>query len=96
VAQAFDELGESDLSILALRVVGMDLDKVQDLVFDSWLAASGAGVTRTPVKLGADEWILLDYGDGLAKDWVRAVDGQVYVISTGDESLAEQAAAAIP
>ncbi len=96
VAQAFDEQGESDLSILALRVEGMDLDKVQDLVFDSWLAASGAGVTRAPVTLGTDEWTRLDYGDGLAKDWVRAADGQVYVISTADESLAEQAAAAIP
>jgi hypothetical protein len=96
VAQAYDEQGMSDLAVLAVKVAGMDLAKVEDLVLDSWLAASGAGVARTPVKLGSDEWIVLDYGDGLAKDWVRAADGQVYVITTADEALAEQAAAAIP
>jgi hypothetical protein len=96
VAQALDEQGVSDLSILAIRVAGMDLAKVEAMVFDSWLAASGAGVTRTPVTLGTDEWILVDRGDNLRKDWVRAADGQVIVISTADEALAEQAAAAIP
>jgi hypothetical protein len=96
VAQAYDELGASDLTILALRVEGMDLAKVNDLVFDSWLAASGAGITRTPVTLDGDEWTLLDYGDDLEQDWVRAANGQVYVITTSDPALAEQAAAAIP
>jgi hypothetical protein len=95
-AQAFDELNVSDLFILAFRVEGMDLTKVQDLVLSSWLAASGAGITRTPVTFGEDEWILVDYGDDLTKEWVRAADGHVFVISTADEALAEQAAAAIP
>jgi hypothetical protein len=96
VAQAYDELGDSDLSILALSVVGMDIGKVENLVFDSWLAASGAGVSRTPVTLNGETWTRLDYGDDLAKDWVRAADDRVYVITTADEALAEQAAAAIP
>jgi hypothetical protein len=95
-AQAVDEQGMTDLSVLAFRVEGMELPKVQDLVLNSWLAASGAGVTRTPVTLGENEWIRVDYGDDLGKWWVRAADGQVQVISTADEELAKQAAAAIP
>ncbi len=96
VAQAYDETGESDLSILAMAVDGMDLAKVQDLVLDSWLAASGAGVNRTTVTLAGDEWVLLDYGDDGTKDWVRAKGDVVYVITTASDALAEQAAAAIP
>lgn len=95
VAQAYDELGESDLSILALSVEGMAPEKVRDLVLDSWLAASGAGVTRDTVTLAGAAWDRVDYGDGGTVDYVLGDGSTVFVVTTGDPELAEEAAAAI-
>ena len=96
VAQAYDDSGATDLSILVMSVDGMEVAKVQDLVVNSWLSASGAGVTRTTVKLDGEDWLELDYGDEQTKDYVRSSGSMVYVITTADPALAEQAAAAIP
>jgi hypothetical protein len=96
VAQAYDVAGASDLTITALSIDGMDLAQVKDLAIASWLSASGAGVTRTPVKLAGQEWTRVDYGDGGAMDYVRAADGIVHIITTPDAALAAQAAAAMP
>lgn len=96
VAQAYDEAGTTDLSILDLSVDGMPIDAVQKLVMDSWLAASGSGVTKSTVKLGGQDWTRIDWGDSGAMDYVRSVGKIVFVITTADAALAEQAAAALP
>jgi len=96
IAQAYDEANAADLLLIAVGVDGMPLDAVRKLVVDSWLAASGAGVTQAPVKLGETEWTRIDYGDGGAADYVRGDGSIVYVITTSDPALAAQAAAAIP
>ena len=96
IAQAYDEIGDSDLSILAATVSGMPVKDVQELLETSWLAATGVGVDRTTVTLGGEKWTRIDLGDGGTQDYVRSAGDIVYVITTADAALAEQAAAAIP
>ena len=95
VAQGYDESGDSDLSILVVTVEGMPVEQTKELVLDSWLSATGAGVTTSTTTLAGDEWEVIDYGDEGTKDYVR-VDGEdVIVITTSDPAEAEAAAAAM-
>jgi hypothetical protein len=96
VAQAYDETGESDLSILGVTVDGLPVDKTRQLVLDSWLAATGAGVTTGTVTLGGRTWTRIDYGDGGTIDYLLAEDPNVIVVTTADPAIAEAAAAALP
>ena len=96
VAQSYDETGESDLSILGVTVDGLPVEQTRQLVMDSWLAASGAGVTTDTVTLDGKTWTRIDYGDGGTKDYVLAEGSNVVVITTADPALAEEAAAALP
>jgi hypothetical protein len=96
VAQAYDETGESDLSILAVTVEGLPVDETEQIVLDSWLAATGAGVTKDTVTLDGETWTRIDYGDGGTLDYVLRSGPNVFVVTTADPALAEQAAAALP
>ena len=96
LAQAYDETGAADLSILAVAVDGLSEDKVQTIMLDSWLAASGAGVTREPQTIGGREFVVVDYGDEGTKDYVLAEDGAVIIVTTASPELATAAAQALP
>ena len=95
VAEADDDSGNGILTMMAITVNGMPLDKMQKLVLDSWLSASGAGVTRDTVTLHGKEWTRIDYGDEGTKDYVRTEGNNVLVVTTADPSIAEQAAGSI-
>jgi hypothetical protein len=96
VAQAFDAAGVSDLAIMAVTVAGMPVAQTKQLVLDSWLAATGTGVTSTPVTLAGKSFTRIDYGDGGTMDYVLVDGNNVIVITTADPKVAEQAAAALP
>ncbi len=96
VAQAYDESGASELSIMAIGVDGLTPAKVLPLVLDSWLAASGPGVTRQQVTLAGKEFTRVDRGDQLAMDYVTTRGDAVIVITTADPAEAEAVAAALP
>ncbi|HSP19085.1 MAG TPA: hypothetical protein VLQ79_06210 [Myxococcaceae bacterium] len=96
VAQAYDTATQSDLSILALTVDGMPIAQTKKLVMDTWLTASGPGVTQSEVTLNGKTWTRVDYGDEGMKDYILAAEPKVIVITTADPKLAEQAAAALP
>lgn len=96
VAQAYDETGASELSIMAMGVDGLSPAKVLPLVLDSWLAASGAGVTREQVTMAGKEFTRVDRGDQLAMDYVTTRGDAVIVITTADPAEAEAVAAALP
>ena len=96
VAQSYDETGESDLSILGVTVDGLPVEQTRQLVMDSWLAASGAGVTTDTITLAGKTFTRIDYGDGATKDYLLAEEPNVIVITTADPALAEAAAAALP
>src|SRR4051812_33854958 len=62
-AQADDETQALDLSIFAVAVKGLSDVKAKQFVVDSWLSASGPGITRKDVTLGGREVTRVDYGD---------------------------------
>ena len=95
-AQAYDENQALDLSMFALAVDGLTEAKTKALVLDSWLSATGAGVTQSEVELGGRTLTKIDYGDDGANDYVLAGDGAVIVFTTADEELAAATVAALP
>ena len=96
VAQAYDVNAQSDLVIQAVTVDGMAMDKMEKLVMETWLTATGTGVTQSKVTFGGNVWTRVDYGDGGTMDYVRSASPNVIVITTATPALFEQAAAALP
>ena len=96
VAQAFDEAGVADLSVMAVTVDGLPAEQTRDIVLENWLAATGDGVTKDTVTLDGRTWTRIDYGDGGTLDYVLIDGANVIVITAADAALAEQAAAALP
>jgi hypothetical protein len=96
VAQAYDETAESDLSMLAVAVDGLGGGKVRTFVMETWLSATGAGITTDTVTLGGTEFTRVDYGDDGPMDYVTTRGDVVLVINTADPALAAAAAAALP
>ena len=96
VAQAFDDTGAADLSILVTAVDGLSGTKLKAIMLDSWLAASGAGVVRNTVTLDGRTFTRVDYGDGKAKDYLLVDGDSVLVITTSSADLAKAAATALP
>jgi hypothetical protein len=96
LAQAYDELGDLDLSILAVTVDGLPVGQTKDLVLGVLLAATGPGVTQEPIELAGRSFTRVDYGDGGSIAYVLVEDPVVLVITTPDPALAEAAAAALP
>ena len=96
VANAYDEMGASDLSVLVVTVDGLPVDQTREMVLDVWLAATGPGVTQEAVQLGGREFTKVDYGDGGLVDYVAVQGEVVLVITTADPALAEATAAALP
>jgi hypothetical protein len=81
--------------VQVVTVDGMGIAKIKALVLDSWLSASGAGVTHDTVKLDGKDWERIDYHDNGPKDYVRTDGNDVLVITTSDQAEAEKAAAGI-
>jgi hypothetical protein len=95
-AEANDESGTLDLSMFAVAVDGLSEAKTRRLVIDTWLGASGAGISEKSVKLGGRDVTRVDYGDEGSKYYLLDADGAVIVLSTADEALATAAIQALP
>ena len=95
-AQAYDDTSAVDLTIIAVSVDGMSIDKMRQFVLDAWLGGTGAGVTTTDVTVSGHAFTRIDYGDEGQMDYVTTKGNVVIVITTADPSLAQQAAAALP
>ncbi len=96
LAYGYDAIGDSDLVITVFAVDGMKLDALRQLVLDSWLSASGAGITTDSVTLSGVKVTSVDRSDGGPIDYVLTRNGDVITISTADAGLAAQAVAALP
>jgi hypothetical protein len=95
-AQAYDENQQLDLSMFAVAIDGLSEAKMKEIVLDSWLSASGSGVTQSDVTLGGTKVTKIDYGDDGANDYVVSGDGAIIVITTADEGIATAAITALP
>ena len=96
VAQAVDSTQQADLRIIAMSVTGLKGDALRSLVLESWLGASGAGVTTTSETLAAHTFTRVSYGSGLSSAWVLLGTDRVIIIETASADIAAQAAAALP
>jgi hypothetical protein len=95
-AEAYDDTTGADLQMFALAVDGMGIDKVRQFVLDTWLTASGPGVTTSNVTMAGHVFTRIDYGDEGAVNYLTTKGDAVIYIKTADPSLAQQAAAALP
>jgi hypothetical protein len=93
IAQAYDDTGAIDLSIVAFRLPKADLAKLRAAIIDTWLSAGADGVKSTTVDLGGKSLTKVDYGDGSTIEYVYAKDDYVIVIDTSDVDVATQVAA---
>jgi hypothetical protein len=95
VAQAYDETGAIDLSIIAFRLPDAAVAKLRAAILETWLSAGAEGVTTSTVTLGGKSLSKVDYGDGRTIEYVYVVDDAVIVIDTADIEVATQVAAAL-
>jgi hypothetical protein len=93
IAQAYDDTGAIDLSIIAFRLPKADLAKLRAAIIETWLSAGADGVKSTTVTLGGKSLTKVDYGDASTIEYVYAKDDYVIVIDTSDTDLATQVAA---
>ena len=88
IAQAYDDTGALDISIIAFRLPNADLAKLRAAVIDTWLSAGADGVKSTSITLGGKSLTKVDYGDGSTIEYVYAKDDYVIVIDTSDLEVA--------
>jgi hypothetical protein len=94
-AESYDQTQTIDASVVAISVNGLDGAKVQAMVLNLF-SLSGAGVTHTDVQLGGKTWTKYDLGDEGPSSYVRVDGSVVIVITTSQQSTADQAASAMP
>ncbi|HEY7132180.1 MAG TPA: hypothetical protein VH440_08000 [Candidatus Limnocylindrales bacterium] len=92
VAQAYDDAGAVDVSIIAFRLPGKDGTKLRDAVVETWLSADAAGVTKTDVTLAGKPFEKIDYGDQGTVEYVYTGTDYVIVVDTSDPAIATEVA----
>lgn len=92
IAQAFDETGGLDVSIIGFRLPNAEEAKLRAAIVETWLSAGNEGVTQTEVTLGGRKLTRIDYGDQGTVEYVYAKGDTVIVIDTADVTIAEDIA----
>jgi hypothetical protein len=95
VAQAYDDAGAVDVSIIAFRLPGKDGTKLRDAVVETWLSADAAGVTKSNVTLAGKPFEKIDYGDQGTVEYVYTGSDYVIVVDTSDPAIATEVAGKI-
>lgn len=95
LAEAFDQSGTLDLSIIAFRLPNVEVAKLRAAIIDTWLSAGATGVRKQTVTLGGKELTKVDYGDTGSPAYVYARADYVIVITTADEAVATEVAKAL-
>lgn len=95
IAEAYDASGSIDLTILGLRVAGVDPSKLRPVVIDAMLATTAPGVTSSDVNLSGTPATAVSYGDGGPTEYALIHGDSVFLIETADATLAAKAVAAM-
>jgi len=96
VAQAYDEAGALDLSVLGFRVPGLSAAKLQPAVLQTWLVSGATGVTTKETTVSGVKVTEVKYGGDTSVSYVAARKDAVIVVQSGDAALAAAALAALP
>ena len=96
IAQAYDDSGTIEASIVGFRLPSSDGAKLQAAIEETWLSANDEGVTSTKVTLGGKTLTKVDYGDEGTTQYVYRKDDYVIVIDTADDALVTEIAAKLP
>ncbi len=96
LAQAYDETGTFDASILAFQLPGVDGTTLRKTILGTWLLADAPGVTSTEVTVSGKKVTRVSYGDGGSTSFVYVHGDAVVVIEAADEQQATRITASLP
>ncbi len=90
VAGAYDPAGALDLRLFAYRVAGVDATELAKAVVESQLSNAAAQATSSQVTIADHAITKISYAQG-SPAYVYPLNGVVYMVQTGDTSLAAAA-----
>ena len=96
IAQAYDEAGALDLTVLGFRVPGVPAVKLQPAVLQTWLFSGATGVTTKETTVSGVKVTELSYGGSTSVSYVAVRKDAVIIVQSGDAALAAAALAALP
>ena len=96
IAQAYDEAGTLDLTVLGFRVPGVSAAKLKPAVLQTWLLAGAAGVTMKQATVSGVQVTEVTYGGDTSVSYVAVRKDAVIVVQSGDAALAAAGLAALP
>ena len=96
IAQAYDEAGTLDLTVLGFRVPGVSAAKLQPAVLQTWLFAGATGVTMKQATVSGVQVTEVTYGGDTSVSYVAVRKDAVIVVQSGDAALAAAGLAALP
>jgi hypothetical protein len=96
IADAFDESGSLNVTVIAFKLPGVDVNKLEPVILQTWLSTTTPGVTKTPVTLSGVPTTKVSYGDEGANEYVFIRKDTVFIIETPDQTVATSVIAAMP
>ena len=87
IAAAYDPTSTVDADFTAFRVKGIAAANLRQAVLESWLGATGSGITTTNKTIGGKAVVAIDYADGGALDYVYEQGDVVVILSSSDPAL---------
>lgn len=96
IAQAYDEAGALDLTVLGFRVPGVSAAKLKPAVLQTWLLAGATGVTTKETTVSGVQVTEVAYAGDTSVSYVALRKDAVIVVQSGDAALAAAALTALP
>lgn len=96
MAQAYDDTGTLEASVLGFQLPGVDGATLRTIILETWLLADAPGVTAAEVTLSGKTLTRVSYGDEGSISYVYVHDDAVLVIETTNEEQATRIAASLP
>ena len=96
IAQAYDEAGALDLTVLGFRLPGVSAEKLRPAVLQTWLFAGATGVVTKETTVSGVKVSQVSYGGSTSVSYVAVRKDAVIVVQSGDAALAAAALAALP
>ena len=96
IAQAYDEAGALDLTVLGFRVPGVSAAKLKPAVLQTWLLTGATGVTTKETTVSGVQVTEVAYAGDTSVSYVALRKDAVIVVQSGDAALGAAALTALP